>query len=82
MATTQNLILINAATKKELILIKAAGMYRINGEAVIGDLYRDPLDHKTAIVVVNRRVHIDDLDTVLKTIESKEELKSKEEKSS
>ena len=65
MATTpQSLHLINAASKQELKLIKSAGFYRINGDVVLGDLYRDPVDMHVAILLVTRKVPLEELPEV------------------
>ncbi len=53
--------MINAATKEELKLIAENGFYKVNGDVIIGDLYRDPVDLHVAVLIVKRKVKLEDL---------------------
>lgn len=71
MATSIKPLIINAATKNELKLIKEAGFYQLNGDIVIGDLYRDPIDLHVAVLIVSRKVKVDELNMSDMPLETK-----------
>lgn len=56
--------LLNAATKKELKLVKSNGIYNVDGKILTGDLYRD--EDILAIIVVKNTVQVEDISTVTK----------------
>lgn len=62
MATTPtHALIINAATKNELTLVKQGGFYQLNGDVVVGDLYRDSKDMHVSVLLVSRKVKLEDL---------------------
>lgn len=67
MATTHpaaHALIINAATKNELTLVKQGGFYQLNGDVVVGDLYRDAKDMHVSVLLVSRKVKLEDLNTL------------------
>lgn len=64
-ATTTTLHIINAATHKELMCVKKAGSYIVDGEVVLGDLYKDPEDDHIALIAVTSRIHPENIDNLL-----------------
>lgn len=63
MATTHptHALIINAATKNELTLVKQGGFYQLNGDVVVGDLYRDSKDMHVSVLLVSRKVKLEEL---------------------
>lgn len=66
-ANPNSIQLLNAGTKHKLDLIKQNAVIDVSGEIVICDLYRDPTSPAVAILVVQRKMHVDDIDDLLAT---------------
>lgn len=65
MAAARNLTLINVQTKQEFKLVKQNGVYKINGDVVVGDLYRDASNPEFAIIDVSNKLHPEDIDALV-----------------
>lgn len=62
---SNGIILINAADKNKLVLVRKNLTTIVDDEVVIGDLYRDPANLAVSIIVVQRHMPVEDLAKVL-----------------
>lgn len=68
--SSTGLQIISISSKENMKLEKKSGFFKLNGDVVIGDLYRDPSNHDIAIVIVSRKVPLESLEPEVNQVNS------------